>query len=63
VKGLTELVELSLFKTKITDAGLEHLTGLKKLKEVELNETKVSKAGVEKLKKALPDAYIYSPKD
>jgi hypothetical protein len=55
---LTQLQGLSLIKTSITDAGLEHLKGLIQLKELSLNKTRVTDAGVEKLQQALPKCKI-----
>lgn len=46
-----ELVELTLGGTKITDAGLVHLTQLTKLKTIRLSKTAVSDAGMAALAK------------
>ena len=58
VKGMTELKELGLSGTKITDAGLKDLAGLKQLETLYLNQTKTTEAGVAELKKALPKCTI-----
>ncbi len=51
--GQGEVVEVSLEVTKITDAGLVHLTGLTELQEFNLRD-----AGVADLQKALPNCEI-----
>ncbi|HEX4130988.1 MAG TPA: protein kinase [Pirellulales bacterium] len=54
----TELVELHLDYSKITDAGLRHLEPLTALTTLTLTGTQVSAAGVAKLQKALPKCKI-----
>ena len=46
LEGLIGLQELSLGRTKITDAGLKHLKGLANLMELTLDRTTVSDAGL-----------------
>ena len=46
-----ELVELTLSATKITDAGLPHLTLLQKLKKIRLSNTAITDAGMTTLAK------------
>ena len=58
LKGLTNLKELRLNATQVTDAGLVHLKGLTKLEERYLSGTQVTDAGVAELKKALPKCDI-----
>jgi hypothetical protein len=48
--GLTELKELGLWGTRVTDKGMVHLAGLSKLESLNLNETSVTDAGLENLK-------------
>ncbi len=57
--GLTELRELYLSWTEITDAGLPHLAGLTQLHELHLSDTEVTDAGVAWLRRALPGCEIY----
>ena len=54
MKGLTNLRDLRLPRTQVTDAGLEHLKGLTNLEQLWLHETKVTQAGVSKLRESLP---------
>ena len=61
VAGLTELRELWLNYTEVTDAGLAHLAGLTKLQKLSLRGTKVTDAGMAKLRKALPTCEIIGP--
>ncbi|MFT5131184.1 MAG: hypothetical protein ACI8W8_004820 [Rhodothermales bacterium] len=56
---LEGLKQLSIYATRITDAGLEHLKGLKLLNYVDVSHTKVTPEGVAALKAALPNANIY----
>lgn len=44
------VLAVDLRKTKVTDAGLEHLTGLTKLQLLKLGSTKVTDAGLEHLR-------------
>ena len=50
LEGLTQLRELSLHDTQLSDAGLQHLKGLTQLKRLDLINTQVSDAGLEHLK-------------
>jgi hypothetical protein len=43
---LPYLRELNLTGTRVTDAGLEHLTGLAQLHELTLTDTQVTEAGL-----------------
>ena len=52
-------VAVRLNGTKVTDAGLEHLSGSTKLFWLDLSGTKVTDEGVEKLQEALPNCKIY----
>ncbi|MEN6496052.1 MAG: hypothetical protein ABFD16_17360, partial [Thermoguttaceae bacterium] len=60
LKGLTNLRDLWLNSTKITDAGLEHIQGLTRLEKVMLHNTRVTNAGVERLM-GLPQLRILVP--
>ncbi len=44
--------------TKVTDAGLVHLTGLTNLQTLNFSFTKITDAGVAELQKALPNCKI-----
>ena len=55
VGPLEKLESLNLFKTKVGDAGLEHLLGLKSLKRLYLWQSAATDAGIAKLKEALPE--------
>ncbi len=46
---LTEIVNLSLQGTKVTDAGLKHVAGFKKLQQLYLGQTTVTDAGLKEL--------------
>lgn len=54
----TQLKELILSTTHVTDKGLIHLTGLTELRWLSLKRTMVTKEGVEKLAAALPRCRI-----
>ena len=55
---MSELHDLTLGGSQITDAGLMHLKGLRNLKHLTLVHTSVTAAGVQELKKALPDVKV-----
>ena len=50
LEGLTQLEELNLKGTEVTDSGLKHLKGLTKLKRLELPFRIITDAGLEHLK-------------
>jgi len=52
------LSRLSLWGTKVTDAGLVHLKGLGNLKALDLSATRVTDDGVKQLQEALPNCAI-----
>jgi hypothetical protein len=54
LRVLPELKELSIAKTRVTDAGLHHLTCLTKLDWLEWEKSCVTARGVENLQKVLP---------
>jgi eukaryotic-like serine/threonine-protein kinase len=54
------LTNLSLWKTRVTDAGVIHLKQMKKLQHLWLEGTKVSAAGIAELRAALPECKIYA---
>jgi Leucine-rich repeat (LRR) protein len=54
LKGLTQLRELSLNGTQVTDAGLEHLKGLSELETLSLDDKRVTDAAPAALAE-LPD--------
>ena len=56
---MTQLQDLSLVDTQITDAGLKHLEALTRLGHLYLHGSQVTDEGVEKLKQALPECKIY----
>jgi hypothetical protein len=58
VKRLTNLKELSLRNTQVTDAGLVHLKRLTNLKFLWLHRTQISDTGILELRKALPNCKI-----
>ena len=55
---MTQVAELYLGGTQITDAGLECLTGLGGLYRLSLTNTKVTRYGAAKLQQALPNCMI-----
>jgi predicted nucleic acid-binding protein len=60
LSGLTNLHKLTLWGTDVTDLGLTYLRCLTGLRELDLENTQVSVAGVEELRRALPEAEIFS---
>ena len=50
LKGLTNLTDLNLYRTQITDSGLAHLKGLTKLQHLWLTSTQITDAGLVDLK-------------
>ena len=58
VPDLAALQTLGLMDTKVTDAGLVHLTGLTNLQTLNFSFTKITDAGVAELQKALPNCKI-----
>ena len=50
LKGLTQLQQLDLNGTPVTDASLEHLKGLTQLQQLDLGGAQVTDAGLEHLK-------------
>jgi hypothetical protein len=58
LKALTDLEELNLARTRVTDAGLGHLQQLKKLRHLDLQATRVTPAGRARLQKVLPNTLI-----
>ena len=59
LKTLTNLTELNLAGTPITNAGLAHLKGLKNLAVLNVVNTRITDAGVIDLKQANPNFRIY----
>jgi Leucine-rich repeat (LRR) protein len=55
---MSQLRELNLRGSRVTDAGLAQLQGLKNLKTLGLQNTKATKAGAEQLKTSLPNCRI-----
>ena len=51
---MTELEELNLYGTKVTNAGVDVLRDLKHLRTVDLRYTRVTRAGVDRLQAAVP---------
>jgi len=64
IAQLPRLVSLDLRQTKVTDSGLEALTGLKKLQSLNLYGTEVSDAGLKHLAKikSLKNVYLWQSK-
>ena len=56
--GMTNLSELSLSRTQVSDAGLKHLGGLTNLRSLYLNNTQVTEKGVKELQKSIPNCDI-----
>jgi tetratricopeptide (TPR) repeat protein len=59
LKGLTELHNLGLHDTKITDAGLVHLKGLATLESLDLRGTQITDAGLAHLKNLTNLSHLY----
>lgn len=60
---MTDLKDLRLCDSQITDAGLRHLKGLANLKYLDVTySTEVTEEGIEELRKALPNCTILGPK-
>jgi len=55
---LPNLSDLTLYETRITDAGLVHLQHLHNLRRIDLRRTSVTEAAVAALQKQLPQAHI-----
>ncbi|HTV47982.1 MAG TPA: hypothetical protein VMG59_06020 [Phycisphaerae bacterium] len=55
---MTQLQQLGLDSTKVTDVGLQELYGLKELRVLNLWRTKVTAVGIAELKQKLPDLRI-----
>ncbi len=58
IAQLPYLEALDLDETKVTDAGLSHLTKLKSLHDLNLTGTQVTDAGVAELQGSLPKLKI-----
>ena len=58
-RGLTQLVELDLSGTEVTDAGIAHLAHFRNLSHLWLENTRVTDAGVRHLQEALPNVKIH----
>jgi hypothetical protein len=58
MKGLTELQQLTLAHTQVTDSGLAHLKGMDRLRLLTLTHTRVTDADVAELQIALPGLRI-----
>jgi hypothetical protein len=56
---LTQLQNLDLNGTRVTDAGLEHLQRLKQLRDLHIIGTACTADGEEKFKQALPHCAIF----
>ena len=57
-EGLTNLTELDLVGTQVTDAGLVLLKGFTNLKNLGLSNTKITRGEIAELQKALPNCRI-----
>ena len=58
MSGLTELRELNLYRSRITNAGLAKLHRLSNLQLIDLRYTGVTGAGVNALRAALPNVQV-----
>jgi hypothetical protein len=58
ISGFTNLTDLSVNETNISDAGLRHLYALKKLAVLDLRRTRVTGEGVKQVKKAVSGIII-----
>ena len=58
LRNMPELEELSLYRTKVTNAGLARLSGLKNLRLVDLRYSRVTSSGVRDMAAALPTAEV-----
>ena len=54
LRGMTELRELNLYRTRITNAGLERLKAMKHLAALDLRYTRATRAGIDSLRGKLP---------
>ena len=62
VKRLTQLHQLALMKTPVTDAGLVNLKNLTNLETLFLVDTETTEDGVAALQQALPNTAIHARK-
>jgi hypothetical protein len=58
LQKITNLKNVDLGQTRITDRGLEHLKPIESLEYVILTGTTVTPEGVDDLRKALPNADV-----
>ncbi len=58
MKGLTNLIELRLSFTQVSNAGLVQLEGLRNLRQLWIGKSQVNHAGIAKLGRALPGLRI-----
>jgi hypothetical protein len=56
--AMTQLEELSLYGTRITDDGIQKLKTLKNLRRLKINQSRVTSDGVRRLQKELPNCAI-----
>jgi hypothetical protein len=59
LNGTTNLGELDLGATRLTNGGLEHLQGLANLRMLVLTSTPVTDEGVKEFERALPNCRVY----
>ncbi len=59
LKELKNLTRLNLYRTQVTNQGLNELKELKKLADLNLGLTKVTDAGVKGLQDSLPECKIH----
>jgi hypothetical protein len=55
---MVTLERLRLSRSRLTDAGIEHLHSLRQLRILEIDHTRLTKLAVEKLQELLPDCTI-----
>ncbi len=58
IRGMTGLEELSLYRTKVTNAGLAKLANLKELRAVDLRYSRATASGVHELVAGLPNCKV-----
>jgi hypothetical protein len=55
---MPDLEELSLYRTRVSNAGLAKLSALKKLRVIDLRYSRVTRSGVSEMAAKLPNAEI-----
>src|SRR5262245_61651949 len=55
---MTNLGELSLYRTKVSNAGLARLANLSQLRDLDVRYSRVTAAGVKELRTRIPDVAV-----